>query len=400
HSHTGYSDGTGTPAEAFAYARDVAHLDFMAVTEHNHAAADGGGERNDDVTIAARPELYDGAQSDSLVSAARAATRNGKFVALYGQEFSTISTGNHVNVFDVRGVIDAGNGQFRELVEAWLPVHPDSTSTLQLIQLNHPFAMGPSDVGPPASGESARTRNARMEYGADDFGTRDAWVAALDPYAELIEVFSGPALKNGGPGLEPSDTCDHQYLKYLNLGFHLAPTANQDNHHRTWGTITDARTGVIAPSLTKASLLAALKARHAYATLDKNLRFIAHVMIGGQKHLLGDIVPPPTPGTAFEIQYELSDDDEPTVSYDIDVYSDVIGGPDVAVPVLSLNRSGNTPPSGARIQGLSVDGPRRYFLLKVTQRPEHGSRDVLWTAPVWFDGPATQGSASTRASRR
>ena len=35
HSHTSYSDGSGTPEEAYAHARDVAHLDFLAITEHN-----------------------------------------------------------------------------------------------------------------------------------------------------------------------------------------------------------------------------------------------------------------------------------------------------------------------------------------------------------------------------
>jgi len=31
--------GSGTPKQAFAYARQTGNLDFMAVTEHNHAAA-------------------------------------------------------------------------------------------------------------------------------------------------------------------------------------------------------------------------------------------------------------------------------------------------------------------------------------------------------------------------
>ena len=34
HAHTSNSDGEGTPAEAFAYARDTASLDFMIVTDH------------------------------------------------------------------------------------------------------------------------------------------------------------------------------------------------------------------------------------------------------------------------------------------------------------------------------------------------------------------------------
>ena len=35
HSHTKFSDGLGTPNEAFTMAKE-AGLDFMAVTEHNH----------------------------------------------------------------------------------------------------------------------------------------------------------------------------------------------------------------------------------------------------------------------------------------------------------------------------------------------------------------------------
>lgn len=36
HSHTSYSDGSGTPENAYRHARDVAGLDFLAITEHNH----------------------------------------------------------------------------------------------------------------------------------------------------------------------------------------------------------------------------------------------------------------------------------------------------------------------------------------------------------------------------
>jgi hypothetical protein len=125
HSHTGYSHGTGTPPEAFTYARDIAHLDFLAVTEHNHATADTGApaDRRNGVLIAHRPDLYAGG-SDSLVAAAAAATEPGRFVALYGQEFSTISSGNHVNVFDVPEVIDAPSGAFDVFLDRWLPPTP------------------------------------------------------------------------------------------------------------------------------------------------------------------------------------------------------------------------------------------------------------------------------------
>jgi hypothetical protein len=74
HSHTSYSDGMGTPADAFTRARDVGKMDFLAVTEHNHKDADGSGERRDGILIATQPALYNGTDPQSLVSAARAFT--------------------------------------------------------------------------------------------------------------------------------------------------------------------------------------------------------------------------------------------------------------------------------------------------------------------------------------
>ncbi|HEX3047103.1 MAG TPA: hypothetical protein VHY08_20285, partial [Bacillota bacterium] len=36
HSHTSFSDGMGTPAESYVYARDVGGADFFAITDHSH----------------------------------------------------------------------------------------------------------------------------------------------------------------------------------------------------------------------------------------------------------------------------------------------------------------------------------------------------------------------------
>jgi hypothetical protein len=373
HSHTSYSDGSGTPQDAFRHARDVADLDFLAVTEHNHAAAEqGAGDRADGILIATQPDLYDGESPTSLRRAATSATADGSFVALYGQEFSTISSGNHVNVFDVRGVIDVANGDFGALFRSWLPSHKDSTGGAALLQFNHP--------------DSSPDEN---EYGRDDFASDAEWVSTVDRQVELMEVFNGPGTKPG-EGLEPSKF-SKQYLRYLNLGFHLGPTGNQDNHHLTWGTLTEVRTGVVAPALTKADLLAALKARHVYASTDRNLRFVARVIVQNEEHLLGDVIAPPTSGTPFEISYQLEDADEPQASYRIDVFSDVVGGTDIAEELLPEARTGNTA-SGtpARIQGLMYDGARRYYLIKLTQTNQDDEEDTLWTAPIWFEQPSAQ----------
>ena len=51
HSHTSYSDGSGTPDEAYRHARS-AGLDFLAITEHNHKSAESGAkDRRDGLLI-------------------------------------------------------------------------------------------------------------------------------------------------------------------------------------------------------------------------------------------------------------------------------------------------------------------------------------------------------------
>src|ERR1051326_7621295 len=108
HSHTAYSDGTGTPGEAYDYARTNGKLDFLCISEHNHKSAEGTGDDPLKLHIALDHSLYNGAGANSLISTAKRvnADHAGSFVALYGQEFSVIEHGNHINVFDISEVID------------------------------------------------------------------------------------------------------------------------------------------------------------------------------------------------------------------------------------------------------------------------------------------------------
>jgi hypothetical protein len=98
------------------------------------------------------------------------------FIAFYGQEFSSISKGNHVNVIDAPAVIDVANGDFRALIEDWLPLHLDTQGQEPLLLLNHP-TLGPDE----------------KEYGIDDFPDTATWLAALDPRAPLINLMNGPS---------------------------------------------------------------------------------------------------------------------------------------------------------------------------------------------------------------
>ncbi len=365
HSHTSYSDGKETPAQAFAHARTEGELDFIAVTEHNHARAGD---------IAGDHTLYSGSRADSLISTANRLTENGKFVALYGQEFSAISKGNHMNVLDVPAVIDVENGQFDRLLQDWLPANLDTSGETGILLLNHPATT------------SSKTA---LEYGRDDFASDEEWIRALDPRAHLINIINGPS-HSSGVNLPQSKPSESEFFRYLNLGFHLAPTADQDNHQRTWGTITRARVAVLAEQLTKPALLDAMRKRHVYATTDRNLRVIARI----NGHFYGDVIADvPVEGDEFDIKLVIHDDDEPFAQYEVEVFSDHIGGPKLkpSQPNDVVSAAGNQPLDDPLIiEDIVYTGPGQYILFRIEQLDEHGKSDRVWTAPVWLQPNAEE----------
>jgi hypothetical protein len=373
HSHTSYSDGSGKPDDAYHHARFVAGLDFLAITEHNHAAAEQGAsqDRRDGILIANQHSLYTGPDPASLIPAANRHTENGKFIALYGQEFSSISAGNHVNVFDVPEVIDAPNGKFDALLQ-WIkaPAHFDTTGATAILQFNHPKLC----------------KDLTVIYGTDDFGSRQNWIQQMGEHTCLIEVLNGPAMAKG-PGNRPDEVDEDEYIKYLGLGFRVAPTGDQDNHYFTWGSSTDARTAILAKELTKPALLDAIRARHVYATEDKNL----HVLATVNGHIIGDQVAAPAIGAGVEIKVWLHDDDEPDANYVIDVFAGTVGSGNPAELAASVTATQAAAPTS--IPGVSYSGGLEFFFLRITQEDEDGHKDRAWTAPVWLD-PGTGGGVT------
>ncbi len=364
HAHTAVSDGTGTPAEAFAYARDVAKLDFMALTEHNHLLA---GEH---ATPEQRKAIYTGPVNSALIPTSDRFTTPGKFVAIYGQEFSSISKGNHVNVYDVTAPIlptDVPNGDFAGLLK-WMAANPDSSGAPAIMQLNH-----------PGLGMRPGTMLNKNTYGRDDFGDDTGWLKSMTPVTQLLELLNGEPPK-GILGKRSSQIAEEYYRAFLQLGFRVAPTGNQDNHKPDWGDLTETRTGIIAPELTRPAILAAMRARHVYATEDVNLRLI--VRVNGQ--LAGDVIPSRVPLGAVKVEFEIADADEPYARYDIDVFGGTIGGPEATI-VKSIKHEGSTAPDKpAAIDGLSLEKNGQFLFLRFTQRAGD-QPDRAWTAPVWLD---------------
>ena len=86
HSHTSYSDGEGTPAQAYEYARDSAGVDFLAVTDHHH--------------------FLDTQEYSDILYQADRFTEDGVFVGIGGQEW-TGNDMNHSTVWDAPRILTA-----------------------------------------------------------------------------------------------------------------------------------------------------------------------------------------------------------------------------------------------------------------------------------------------------
>jgi hypothetical protein len=361
HSHTAYSDGTGTPQQAYDHARTVAGLDFLAITEHNHRNAGSTGNDPQNLNLALDHSLYNGAQNASLIQTAARVNKQaaGKFVALYGQEYSTNSDGNHVNVFDIDQVIDESvvfNKRY-DLLYPWLSTRPDSTGQPAIIQFNHPASM-------------------TQDYGVLNLGSMAAMLSAAMPHVRTIQIINGPHdAQTSGNRIKTVKW--KTYLQYLNAGFRIAPTADQDNHFITHGSATDHRTAVLATALTKADILGAIRQRRVYASQDKNLK--ASFSINGQA--LGSILPLAA-GTPLQIEVRLSDVDEPMANYRVSLRRDVVGDElEADAELAGQDLVGN---GVVMFDQFKHTNEAEYFLVQIVQSGGDGA-DVVWTAPIWLD---------------
>lgn len=347
HSHTSLSDGSGTPAEAYDSAKS-AGLHFFALTEHNHPEAAG----SDGIFLT--PANY-----RDLIAIADSKTVDGQFVAIYGQEVSTISTGNHENVFFAPEIVDMPNGNFRYLYETWLPNHPDAS----FVQLNHP----------------SRNGRTKKDYGYDDYNQSfPDLLAACDRYVALIEVIKGTTESTATNSPHRDGQNEDDYLFYLNQGFHVAPSVGGDEHKKTWGRTMKARLGVWATELSRGGLEEAIRGRHCYATEDDSIQVqlsVGQAIMGSQVELTGS--------QSVQVTVRFHDPGEPTAMHRVQLFYDNAVGDSVAQVV-----ENQLVAAGIAELTLPVTvQPGGYLFAKVVQITQEGNAthaDDTWTAPLWF----------------
>lgn len=395
HAHTLYSDGSGTPEEAFVRASNL-DLDFLAVTPHNHRRAEMGakGERRDGVLVGNDHSLMNASGdvtftrnftvngtphsetrvSPSIVRAAEDSTST-DFVPIVGQEFSSISSGNHVNVLGWNDVLTVTNGDFAGLYSAFGTQTP-------VLQLNHPNMHLDFFYRGSNSNTIGKMFN---DYGFDDFNESfTELVTAADHLVVLIELLTGPAFAQMAHDSYHYDHHERDYYYYLIQGFHISPSAGHDNHFPTWGDATPARMGVFSDALTLDSLLAAMRANHTFATEDSDLRLDFLI----NDAAMGDVLTVAA-GTTLEPTILIADSSDANSEYTVElIYGDV--QPQTRsnlvkwVPDDGLTESWTFIGSGElTFDRYIATGEPEFFYVRITQ----GDGDRAWTAPIWINHP-------------
>ncbi|MBQ7874437.1 MAG: CehA/McbA family metallohydrolase, partial [Oscillospiraceae bacterium] len=346
HSHTTYSDGSGSLEAALDYILnlpDSANVDFVAFTDHSNYF---------DASGAANPEesLYDAslmtADSQTLWSEYKGTiaefnASQSNVIAIGGFEMTWSGGPGHINTFNTEGIVSRNNTTLNNKtndagMKAYYALLSQAEGVDSLSQFNHP---------------------------GSTFGTFTDfayWDALIDTRIQMVEVGNGEGQVGAG-GYYPSY---EYYTMALDKGWHVAPTNNQDNHKGKWGNANDARDVVLTDNFTEEGIYEAIRAMRMYSTEDKNLE-IGYTVNG---MLLGSVIE--------EVPEKLNI--EVTV-YDPDT-SDSISKVEVIVNSGKVAYTWDDPADLADgALSAEIDPDYSYYYIRVTE----GDGDLAVTAPVW-----------------
>lgn len=334
HSHSALSwdadTGAKMPAEAYAYAKNVAKTDFMAISDHTNGL----------------PQL----NYEKIRAAAMAYNHlDSQFVAIAGQELGSLgATGyGHMNIFEAPTI--AGNGL-------------DNDAIRYDLNMAYQFIIG--------ARASAQFNHPSVENGNSNFLNFDYYTPA-DGFVTSVEVING----------KRSTNFERYYLVALQKGWHVGALGDQDNHGANYGDLraTDGDiylTGVLADSLTKPKILGAIRARRTYAfetnPFDDRIYLDTFTADG---HWLGETFN----DNDNRVTLRLAAHGVANVRFrQAQIYRNGFLFAWQNLNALNFNWT---------VIDSNSTGPHYYFA-KLVQ--EDG--DLLWTSPIWVNSPGTSPS--------
>ncbi len=252
HAHSSYSDGNKdngsfTPADDYAYAKNSQCMDYLGISEHNH--------RDAGMTLA---------NWQPGIAQAQAATTS-NFLALYGMEWGVISNAGHVLVYGSNQLLGWDAGYYNQFVAKsdYLGTPPTTGTTGLFKTINDwpttAFAM----LAHPDNSDYGGIANAGLNP------TADSAIAGC-------AIESGPAFSTVTNYTDAPARQGHYnyYKRLLSRGYHAGPTIDHDTHYTNFGRMNYSRVAVLSPGLTQADMLLSLKQRRFYSTTDCDTRVV------------------------------------------------------------------------------------------------------------------------------
>lgn len=346
--------GAYGPSTAFPYAKSKG-LDFFGNTDHNHYF-DGSSGLGTIPAATAKNRFTAGVTVATNYTAA-----NSGFLAMYGMEWGVISGGGHLNIFNSDELYsweyDPSNQLYGHRFIAkndYASLYTAMRAAGQVGQFNHPDTSGQFTVN------------------GTDFG----YTADGDDVMVLAEISNTSAFSNkDDESQQPGSGYESAFRKILERGFHVAPATNQDNHCANWGSAYTNRTAVLIPTgtpLTKASFVDALKARHVFATHDKN----SQLVFSANGAIMGSRINNQGP---LNLNIGFANTAGRTVSL-VEVWQGVPGRNGTMTVLTNSASYSHTPTDGLHV-----------YYAKVTQ--DDGK--IIWSAPIWVNqGAAANGDTT------
>ena len=257
HGHSNLSDGTGTPEQFLTYARDVAGLDVVSLTDHDHWGM---------LFLDEHPELW-----EEIQEVTERFHDPGRFVTLLGYEWTNWIHGHrHVLYFEDEGeVLSSIDPAYETPAQLW-----DGLRGKPALTFAHHSAGGPIatnwDYEPPPELEP-------VTEVASVHGNSEALDAPYRIYSAL-------------PGNFVRDVLDRGYK----LGF-IGSGDSHDGHPGLARLASPSAAGLAAfltGDLSRDGVYTALRARRTYATNGRRIILRAAL----DAHGMGSDVPPTAPG--------------------------------------------------------------------------------------------------------
>ena len=348
HSHTQYSDGSGTLDSALSYIRslpDSANVQFVAFTDHSNYF-DSKNAPNVEAALYDTSLVKDSDASHSWKTykdtiAQFNKDNAGDMVAIGGFEMTWSGGPGHINTFNTPGIVSRNNSTLNNKtadagMKAYYALLSQAEGATSISQFNHPGTT----------------------FG--NFKDFNYWDPVIDSRMYMVEVGNGEG-QIGAGGYYPSY---EQYIMALDKGWHLAPTNNQDNHKGKWGNANDARDVILTDSFTEDGIYEAIRALRMYATEDKNLELtytVNGLMMGSSITEVPD---------KLNIEVTVNDPDA----------SDSIAKVEV---VANSGKVAYTWDNAAQLKSgklsVTLDPSYSYYFIRVTQK----DGDLAVTSPVW-----------------